>query len=356
MSRATSAGTPSSAVTNRLSDSRRLREDSRASADTLLVVRDYQGVELPTGTVTFLFTDIEGSTRLLAELGEGYAVALAEHRPSCVGRSRVTTGVEVDTQGDAFFVAFGRATDAVAAAAEAQGALAGGAVRVRMGLHTGEPLVTDEGYVGIDVHRAARVAAAGHGGQVLLSQPTRDLVEVEVRDLGLHRLKDLSASEHLFQLGAVEFPPLKTLYQTNLPVQPSPLVGRERDIALISGFLRDGDAFGDVDGSGWERQDAACAAYCGGGRRRVPRWCLVCLASSGRRSESGRARPSRRRSVCRARCGIPALEAAVVGAGQLRAPVGREHVAGRATAAAPEVRVLATKEERWRIVLVVLRR
>ena len=103
-----------------------------------------------------------------------------------------------------------------------------------MGVHTGEPLVTDEGYVGIDVHRAARVAAAGHGGQVLLSQSTRDLVDAELRDLGSHRLKDLSEPEHLFQLGAGEFPPLKTLYQTNLPVQPSPFVGRESDLAEIS--------------------------------------------------------------------------------------------------------------------------
>ena len=148
------------------------------------------------------------------------------------------TGVEVDTQGDAFFVAFARATEAVAAADEAQRALASGPVRVRMGLHTGEPLRVDEGYVGFDVHRAARIAAAGHGGQVLLSQATADLAGVDVRDLGLHRLKDLSAPERLFQLGRDGFPPLKTLHETNLPVPATPFLGREREIDQIAALLR----------------------------------------------------------------------------------------------------------------------
>jgi class 3 adenylate cyclase len=133
--------------------------------------------ELPSGTVTFLFTDIEGSTRLLRELGGTYAEALAEHRRALRDAFTSHGGVEVDTQGDAFFVAFARASDALAAAAEAQRALEGGRIRVRMGLHTGEPFVTDEGYVGIDVHLAARIAAVGHGGQALVSQSTRDLVQ-----------------------------------------------------------------------------------------------------------------------------------------------------------------------------------
>src|SRR5918999_1065103 len=133
--------------------------------------------QLPAGTVTFLFTDIEGSTRLLHELGEDYAEVLAEHRRVLRAAFARYGGVEVDTQGDAFFVAFSRAVDAAAAAAEAQSALANGKVRVRMGLHTGEPVVTGEGYVGIDVHRAARIMSAGHGGQVLLSQTTRDLLD-----------------------------------------------------------------------------------------------------------------------------------------------------------------------------------
>src|ERR1044071_4942318 len=130
--------------------------------------------ELPTGTVTFRFTDVEGSTKLLHELGaEGYAAALAEHRRVLRAAFAAHGGVEVDTQGDAFFVAFARAQDALAAATGALTALGYGPIRVRMGIHPGEPIVTDEGYVGIDVHRAARIAAAGHGGQVLLPQATR---------------------------------------------------------------------------------------------------------------------------------------------------------------------------------------
>jgi predicted ATPase len=196
---------------------------------------------LPTGTVTFLFTDIEGSTHLLQELGDGYAEALAEHRRALRDAWSRHEGVEVDTQGDAFFVAFSRATDAVTAAAEAQRGLAGGPVRVRMGLHTGEPLRAEEGYVGFDVHRAARIAAAGHGGQVLLSQATADLAGVDVRDLGLHRLKDLSAPERLFQLGTDDFPPLKTLHETNLPIPATPFLGREREIDQIAALLRRSD-------------------------------------------------------------------------------------------------------------------
>jgi class 3 adenylate cyclase len=142
-------------------------------------------MRLPAGTVTFLFTDVEGSTRLLQEHGDAYAELLAEHRRALREAFARHDGVEVDTQGDAFFVAFARASEALAAAAEAHRSLEDGPVKVRIGIHTGEPALTDEGYVGLDVHRAARIAAVGHGGQVLLSQATRDLAgEVEVRDLG----------------------------------------------------------------------------------------------------------------------------------------------------------------------------
>jgi predicted ATPase len=197
--------------------------------------------ELPTGTVTFLFTDIEGSTRLLRDLGDAYANALAEHRRLLRDAFAAHGGVEVDTQGDAFFVAFARAAEAVAAAREGQAALGSGAIRVRMGLHTGEPLVTDEGYVGLDVHRAARIAAVGHGGQVLLSQSTRELLgQDDLIDLGEHRLKDLTAPERLYQLGDEEFPPLKSLNQSNLPEQPTPFVGREKELAEVIVLLRDG--------------------------------------------------------------------------------------------------------------------
>ena len=163
-------------------------------------------LELPSGTVTFLFTDIEGSTRLLHELGEGYAAALAEHRRVLREAFGGQGGVEVDTQGDAFFVAFESASEAVAAAEAAQAALASGPIRVRMGLHTGTPTATDEGYVGLDVHVGARIAACGHGGQVLVSKATRDLLGVALRDLGEHRLKDLSEPVWLFQLGNGVFP------------------------------------------------------------------------------------------------------------------------------------------------------
>jgi predicted ATPase/class 3 adenylate cyclase len=190
-------------------------------------------VTLPAGTVTFLFTDIEGSTRLLQGLGDAYAEALAEHRRALRAAFARHAGVEVDTQGDAFFVAFARAGEALAAAREAQEALAQGPIRVRMGLHTGEPLVTDEGYVGLDVHRAARIAGIAHGGQVLLSSSTVALLDPSnslLLDLGEHRLKDLTAPERIYQLGDGEFPPLKSLYRTNLPVVATPLVGREREL------------------------------------------------------------------------------------------------------------------------------
>ena len=142
---------------------------------------------LPRGTVTFLFTDIEGSTRLLQELGDEYAEMLAGHQHALREEFVRHGGVEVGTHGDAFFVVFAKASDALAAAAAAREALGDGPIRVRMGLHTGEPTVTDEGYVGIDVHHAARIAAAGHGGQILLSQATRDLARADrLRDLGVH--------------------------------------------------------------------------------------------------------------------------------------------------------------------------
>jgi predicted ATPase/class 3 adenylate cyclase len=195
-------------------------------------------LSLPHGTVTFLFTDIEGSTRLLQERGDEYAEMLAGHRRALREEFARHGGVEVETQGDAFFVAFSRASDALAAAAAAREALAAGPIRVRMGLHTGEPMVTEEGYVGIDVHRAARIAAAGYGGQILLSQATRDLVGADrLRDLGVHRLKDLAAPERLYQLGDDEFPPPKSVDQTNLPVQPTPFVGRERELAEVLALL-----------------------------------------------------------------------------------------------------------------------
>jgi len=210
---------------------------------------------LPTGTVTMLFTDIEGATRLLQQLGDRSASVLAECRHLLRATFQEWNGHEVNTQDDAFFVAFARATDAVLAVVEAQRALAahlwpeGVAVRVRMGLHTGEPSLTPEGYVGLDVQRAARIMSAAHGGQVLLSQTTANLVEqdlpddVSLRDLGEHRLKDLARPRHLFQLVIsdlpADFPPLSTLdiFPNNLPVQFTPFIGREQELSTIQQLL-----------------------------------------------------------------------------------------------------------------------
>ena len=212
-------------------------------------------LDVPTATITLLFTDIEGSTLLLQHIGEQYSRVLAQCRQVLRTAFQQYHGHEVDTQGDAFFFAFARATDAVSAAAAAQRALASHtwadqtAVRVRMGLHTGEPQQTADGYVGLDVHLAARIMSAGHGGQVLLSQATRHLVEhhlpaeVGLRDLGEHRLKDFPQKNHLFQLVIADlpadFPLLKTLdtYPHNLPVQPTPLIGREREVAAVQQLL-----------------------------------------------------------------------------------------------------------------------
>ena len=201
-------------------------------------------IDLPTGTVTFLFTDVEGSTQLLHELGEEiYAKALADHRrvirEACAGEG----GVEVDTQGDAFFMAFPTAPRALAAASAFTERLGSGPISVRVGLHTGTPLVTDEGYVGADVHRAARIAAAGHGGQVLVSATTATLVGGDgLRDLGEHRFKDLAAAERVYQLGENDFPALKSLYRTNLPVPATPFVGREQELSEVVKLLAADDA------------------------------------------------------------------------------------------------------------------
>jgi class 3 adenylate cyclase len=180
--------------------------------------------DLPSGTVTFLFTDAEGSTRLLHELGaEQYAEALAEHRRVIREACAAHDGAEVDTQGDAFF-AFPTAPDA----------LAPGQVQVRIGLHTGTPLLTEEGYVGGDVHRAAaRIAAAGHGGQVLVSASTARLAELELTDLGEHRLKDLSAAERIYQLGDNDFPALT--FQCEISENPST---RKRQLACFTNWAR----------------------------------------------------------------------------------------------------------------------
>ena len=207
--------------------------------------------DLPAGTVTFLFTDIEGSTRLLRAFGaEGYAAALDDHRRVLRDEFARHGGVEVDTQGDAFFVVFPTADGALAAAASAQDRLLGGPIRVRIGVHTGEVLLTDEGYVGEELHRAARIAAAGHGGQVVVSKQTRDLAAADIIDLGEHRVKDFSEPVWLYQLGSERFPPLKTISNTNLPRPVSSFVGREHERGEITSLLGDGARLVTLSGPG----------------------------------------------------------------------------------------------------------
>ena len=225
-------------------------------------------VSLPGGTVTFLFTDIEGSTRLLQELGDDYGQVVADHRRLLREIFKGAGGNEVDTQGDAFFYSFPRARDAVRAAVDGQRALAshewpGGVdVRVRMGLHTGEPTVGDEGYVGLDVVRAARICSAGHGGQILVSETTRALLGndvpegVNVRDLGRQHLKDVQY-EHVYELSLEEssekFPPLKEHDATTTMEQ--------RFEERINRYVED-------------QLDAALSGPPSGNRPRTPRGCL----------------------------------------------------------------------------------
>src|SRR6476661_8713094 len=211
--------------------------------------------ELPTGTATFMFTDIEGSTGLVEVLGCDYGALLSRHheliRTACAG-----VGAEVGTEGDSFFAVFGTAGDAVAAAIQIQRAIAaepwtrGAQVKVRIGIHTGDAELAGGVYVGIDVHRAARIMAAAHGGQILASEATRALVSrampagASLRDLGEHRLKDLPAPERIYQVTAegldAEFPPLRTIDSTpnNLPGSTSALVGRVAELDQLARLLR----------------------------------------------------------------------------------------------------------------------
>jgi predicted ATPase/class 3 adenylate cyclase len=209
--------------------------------------------ELPTGTVTMLFTDMEGSTRLLARLGDRYGEVLSAQRAVQRAAYRRHLGTELGTEGDSFFVVFGSAADAVAACADAQRGLAAypwppqAAPRIRMGLHTGEPTRHEDGYIGMDVHRAARIAATAHGGQVVLSGPVRQLAGTQITpaglaDLGWHRLKDITEPEHLYQLLIAglpaEFPPLKSLgNRGSLPEPPTPLLAREAELEQLGELI-----------------------------------------------------------------------------------------------------------------------
>jgi predicted ATPase len=208
-------------------------------------------MEQPAGVVTLVFTDIEGSTRLLHDLGEdAYREALREHRRIVREAFALHEGYEVDYEGDAFFYGFASAREAVRAVREAQEGLASGQIKIRVGIHTGEPGLDPPKYVGADVHLAARVMSAGHGGQVLLSDATRALVDEDLRELGRHRLKDFDEPIAIYQLGQEPFPPLKTISNTNLPRPVSSFVGREREVGEVVAQLRDGARLVTLSGPG----------------------------------------------------------------------------------------------------------
>jgi predicted ATPase/class 3 adenylate cyclase len=206
-----------------------------------LLARDHASVAVqPSGTVTFVFTDIEGSTALLDDLGaEAFMEALADHRRALRDAFGAHSGYEVDDAGDGLFYAFASASKAVTAVAQAMASLADGPVRIRVGVHTGEPLLDPPKYVGPDVHKAARIMSAAHGGQVLLSGATRELVDEDTLDLGRHRLKDFAEPVSLHQLGSDRFPPLRTISNTNLPVPLSSFIGREHEVTEVVSLVRD---------------------------------------------------------------------------------------------------------------------
>lgn len=197
----------------------------------------------PSGTVTLVFTDIEGSTRLLEELGtEGYREALAAHREVIRSAFVLRGGYEVDYEGDSFFYAFASAQAALGAVSEAMAGLEEGPIRVRVGIHTGEPGLDPPKYVGMDVHRAARLMASAHGGQVVVSATTAALVGVDgLVDLGEHRFRDLVEPERVFQLGDGAFPQIRSLYRSNLPVPATPFLGRERELGGVVSLLERSD-------------------------------------------------------------------------------------------------------------------
>jgi class 3 adenylate cyclase len=215
--------------------------------------------EQPVGTVTLLFTDIEGSTRLLQHLGtDEYSRALDRHRKLLRAAFAAYGGYEVNWEGDSFFIAFGTADDAVAAALDAQQAISnedwpGGIdLRVRIGIHTGEPRAAPPKYVGLDVHVAARVMAAAHGGQIVASE--RTVVALRKRratlDLGERRLREISDPIRVFQIGHGRFPPLAAPFAATLPVHLSSLVGRDRELGRLAAMIEAGSRLVTITGPG----------------------------------------------------------------------------------------------------------
>ncbi len=267
----------------------------------------------PSGTVTLVFTDVEGSTKLLEELGtDAYREALGDHRRVVRDAFGLYEGYEVDYEGDAFFYAFASAQAAVSAVSEAMVGLETGPIRIRVGIHTGEPALDPPKYVGMDVHRAARVMSAAHGGQVVLSPSTVALLEPEsfdLTDLGEHRLKDIEEAVPIFQLGSGSFPPLKTISNTNLPRPASSFVGRQTELDEVLDHDRGRRSPRDPHGARGHRQDAPRARGCHLARARVQGRSVLgraCLPPRSRSSHrDARADPRRegrsRRAYCRAR-------------------------------------------------------
>ena len=316
--------------------------------------------ELPGGTITFLTADIEGSTRLLQRLGDRYGEALEAHRGLLRGLFDRWGGCEVEWQGDGCLVAFPRATDALAASVAIQRALAerpptaAGPVRVRMGLHTGQPTIAPSGYVGLDVHRVARLGAVGHGGQILLSRPTADLVEgdlpegVRLRDLGEHRLKDLLRAEHLSQVVIAglpaDFPPLRGLdaRPTNLPGPLTSFIGRDRELAEAGEMLA-GARLLTLTGPGGTGKTRLALHLAADRLDHFKDGVFFVGLAPVVDTEPGFAYggAEARRAGCGGRAasgapeGVSARQARVAGVGQLRAGAGRRPAGGRATGSLP---------------------
>ena len=205
----------------------------------------------PEGEVTLVFSDIEGSTKLLEELGtEAYREALAEHRRVVREAYGRYSGYEVDYEGDAFFYVFASAPDAVSAVSEAMAGLQEGPIAIRVGIHTGSPALDPPKYVGMDVHTAARIMSSGHGGQVVVSPSTAKLVDVALTELGEHRLKDIGQAIPLYQLGEGSFPPLKTISNTNLPSPASSFLGREAELQEVLSRIEGGARLVTLTGPG----------------------------------------------------------------------------------------------------------
>ena len=322
---------------------------------------------LPTGTLTLLFSDIEGSTSLLNGLGSRWGEALSAQRRIVRAAISAHHGYEMGTEGDSFFVVFASAQEALSAAVEVQRALLGYdwpgdvALRVRIGLHTGEPQRHEEGYIGIDVHRAARVAGTAHGGQIVLSESTQAIVgaqagEFQLHDLGWHRLKDLAEPEHLFDVHAPglpeEHPPVRSLgTRANLPVYATELIGRSRELTELCDTIdREGVRLVTLTGTGGTGKTRLAVAVASALEDRIQSdMYFVALHAADRESvmwsgiaEAVSAPADAEQSPDERALGFLADRRAFLVLDNLEQIDGADAVVSRLLSEAPEVRVLAT--------------